>query len=193
MTKILALYYSTYGHMARFIRAGVEGIREVGGVDVTLKRVKGILAEDVGDPEVPIATIEELPHYDGIMLGFATRFGMMAGPMRHFWDQTGMHWGAGSLVGKTLTCLTGTKTDGGSENALISAYSSMMHQGFVCIGLPYTCPQLTDVSEVRGGSPYGAAYITGDDGPDTRPSETEKAMARFQGRHFATITKKLAG
>ena len=193
MTKTLALYYSTYGHMEKFIRAGAESILGVDGVDVTIKRVGGILDDDQGNPDVPVVSVDELPDYDGFMLGFATRFGMMAGPMRHFWDQTGVHWGGGALIGKTVTCITGTKTGGGAENALISAYTSLMHQGLICIGLPYSCPQLSDVSEVRGGSPYGAAYITGDDGPDQRPSAMEREMVRFQGRHFATITKKLAG
>lgn len=58
--------------------------------------------------------------------------------------------------------------------------------------IPYSESRQMTLDEITGGSPYGASTIAASDG-GRMPSENELDMARFQGRHVATIAKKLAG
>jgi len=199
MTKILVLYYSTYGHVETLAGVVAQGARSVEGVEVTVKRVPETMPPEVAakagaklDQAAPVATPAELADYDAIIFGTPTRFGNMAGQMRTFLDQTGGLWVKGALVGKVGSVFTSTGTGGGNESTIISFVTTLMHQGMVYVGLPYACPELADISEVKGGSPWGAATIAGADG-SRQPSAKELAQARFQGRHVAQIAQKLRG
>lgn len=199
MAKLLVLYYSMYGHIETMAHAVVEGAREVEGVEVTLKRVPEIMDEEkaraVGakvDQAAPIASPKELDQYDGIIVGTPTRFGNMTAQMRNFFDQTGSLWANGALVGKVGSVFTSTGVGGGNETTITSTQLTLLHHGCVIVGLPYTCPQISDITQPRGGSPYGAGCLADSDG-SRQPSENELAQARFQGKHVAQITKKLHG
>ncbi|MEQ9607091.1 MAG: NAD(P)H:quinone oxidoreductase [Kiloniellaceae bacterium] len=199
MTKVLVLYYSTYGHVETMAKAVAEGARGVDGVEVTVKRVPELMPEDVAkkagvklDQEAPIAKPEELADYDAVIFGTPTRFGNMASQMRNFLDQTGSLWMNGSLVGKVGSAFASTATQhGGQETTLTSFHTTLFHLGFVVVGLPYSCKEQMDMTEIVGGSPYGATTLAGGDG-SRQPSEKELTMARFQGRHVAEIAAKLA-
>lgn len=197
MTKILVLYYSMYGHVETMAKAIAEGARSVEGVEVTLKRVPETMPEDVAkkhgaklDQDAPVASPKELAEYDSIIFGSPTRFGNMTAQMRNFLDQTGGLWINGALVGKVGSVFTSTGTGGGNESTIISFVTTLIHHGMVYAGLPYSCPELADISEVKGGSPWGAACLAGGDG-SRQPSEKELAQARFQGRHVAGLAVKL--
>ncbi len=199
MTRILVLYYSMYGHVETMAGAVAEGARSVEGVEVTVKRVPELMPEDVArkhgaklDQPAPIASPKELGDYDAILFGTPTRFGNMAAQMRNFLDQTGSLWLKGALVGKVGSVFASTGTGGGNESTIITFVPTLLHLGMIYVGLPYTCPDLADISELKGGSPWGAATIAGPDG-SRQPSVRELAMARFQGKHVATIAKKLKG
>lgn len=197
MTKLLVLYYSMYGHVETMANAVAEGARSVANVEVTLKRVPETIPPDAAkqhgvklDQAAPVASPKELSDYDAIIFGSPTRFGNMTAQMRNFLDQTGGLWVKGALVGKVGSVFTSTGTGGGNESTIISFLATLLHHGMVYVGLPYSCPELADITEVRGGSPWGAGTIAGADG-SRQPSAKELAMARFQGRHVATIAKKL--
>jgi len=198
MTKVLVLYYSAYGHIETMAEAVAAGAREVAGTQVTIKRVPELVPEDVAkkahmklDQKAPIATIDELSDYDAIIFGVPTRFGNMAAQMRNFLDQTGGLWMKGGLVGKVGSVFTSTATQhGGQETTITSAHHTLLHQGMIIVGLPYSCPNLMIMTEITGGSPYGAGTLAGTDG-SRKPSENELVMARFQGKHVAEITAKL--
>jgi len=199
MTKLLVLYYSTYGHVETMAEAIAEGARSVPGIEVALKRVPETMPPDVArqrgvrlDQAAPVADPKELGDYDAIIFGTPTRFGNMAAQMRNLLDQTGGLWVKGALVGKVGSVFTSTGTGGGNESTVISFVTTLMHHGMLYVGLPYACPELADISEVKGGSPWGAATIAGADG-SRQPSAKELAQARFQGRHVATIAAKLRG
>jgi len=198
MTNVLVLYYSMYGHVETLANAIADGARSVEGVTVTVKRVPELMADDVAkkygaklDQAAPVASPKELADYDAILFGTPTRFGNMAAQMRNFLDQTGGLWVKGALVGKVGSVFTSTGTGGGNESTIMSFVNTLMHQGMIYVGLPYACPELADISEVKGGSPWGAATIAGADG-SRQPSAKELAQARFQGRHVATIARKLS-
>jgi NAD(P)H dehydrogenase (quinone) len=72
----------------------------------------------------------------------------------------------------------------------MSFVTTLIHHGMMFVGLPYACPELADISELKGGSPWGAATIAGADG-SRLPSAKELAQARFQGQHVAGIVKRL--
>ena len=199
MAKILVVYYSAYGHVEIMAEAVAESARQVAGTAVTLKRVAELVPEEVArksgmklEQKAPIATPQELADYDAIIFGTPTRFGNMAAQMRIFLDQTGGHWMNGSLVGKIGSVFASTATQhGGQETTITSFHNTLLHQGMIIVGLPYSCQNLLTMSEITGGSPYGAATLSAADG-SRKPSENELGMARFQGRHVAEIAAKLA-
>ncbi len=198
MTKILVLYYSTYGHLEIMANAVAEGAKGVAGVSVDVKRVPELVPADVAkashfklDQKAPIATVDELPNYDAIIFGAPTRFGVAASQMRNFLDQTGGLWAKGALIGKIGSVFTSTATQhGGQESTILSLHTTLLHHGMVIVGLPYSCAAQMTLKEITGGSPYGASTIAGGDG-SRMPSENELGMARFQGDHVAKIASKL--
>jgi NAD(P)H dehydrogenase (quinone) len=197
MTRILVLYYSKYGHTELMARAVVEGALSRKGVEVTLKRIPEITArENIGNTgsklsqSAPAASADELADYDAIIFGTPTRFGNMAGEVRYFLDQTGGLWMKGALIGKVASVFTSTGTGGGNESTILTFIPTLLHHGMIYVGLPYSCPELSDISETKGGSPYGAGTIAGPDG-SRQPSPKELAQAKFQGRHVASIAVNL--
>jgi len=198
MVKILVVYYSAYGHVETMANAVAEDAQQVAGTTVALKRVPELVPEDVArtsrmklDQKAPIADPQELADYDAIIFGTPTRFGNMSAQMRNFLDQTGSHWMSGALIGKVGSVFASTATQhGGQETTITSFHSTLLHQGMIIVGLPYSCKNLLTMSEITGGSPYRAATLSASDG-SRRPSENELTMARFQGRHVAEITAKL--
>ncbi|WP_287031128.1 NAD(P)H:quinone oxidoreductase [Pseudomonas sp. UBA6310] len=197
MKKILVLYYSMYGHIEQMAEAVAQGARSVEGVEVTLKRVAETMPEDLArqagaklDQAAPLAMPQELADYDAILFGSPTRFGNMAGQMRTFLDQTGGLWAKGALIGKIGSVFTSTGTGAGTETTITSFWNTLAHHGMLIVGLPYSAPELSDISEVRSGSPYGAATIAGPDG-SRKPSEKELSLAKFQGAHVAKLTVRL--
>lgn len=197
MTKVLVLYYSLYGHIERMADAVAEGAGSIDGVEVTVKRVPETMAEEAVklyggklDQNAPVAAPDELGDYDAIIFGTPTRFGNMAAQMRNFLDRTGSLWVQSALVGKVGSVFSSTGTGGGNESTILTFIPTLLHHGMIYVGLPYTCPELADISEVKGGSPYGAGTIAAADG-SRQPSAKELAMARFQGKHVAGIAAQL--
>lgn len=200
--KILIVYYSMYGHIHRMAEAVAEGAREVAGAEVLMRRVPETLPEEVlkkmgaledqkGFADIPLCTMDELAAADAIIFGTPTRFGNMCGQMRQFLDATGGLWAKGALVGKVGSVFTSSGTQhGGQESTILSFHITLLHQGMILVGLPYSFQGQTRTDEVSGGSPYGASTIAGSTGA-RMPSENELAAARFQGRHVATITARL--
>lgn len=197
MTKVLVLYYSSYGHIERMAQAVAEGVREA-GAEAVIKRVPELVPAEVArkagyklDQPAPVATVEELPQYDAIIFGSGTRFGVVTSQMRNFLDQTGPHWASGALVGKVGSAFTSSATQhGGQESTILTLIPTMLHHGMVVVGLPYSFQGQMGLDEIKGGSPYGASTITGGDG-SRMPSDIELAGARYQGRHVAQIAAKL--
>ncbi|EMJ7589056.1 NAD(P)H:quinone oxidoreductase [Serratia marcescens] len=197
MTKVLVLYYSMYGHIESLAQAVAEGANRVNGVDVTIKRVPETMTPEAfvkaggkQHQQAPVATPQELADYDGIIFGTPTRFGNMAGQMRTFLDQTGGLWASGALYGKVGSVFSSTGTGGGQEHTISSTWTTLAHHGFIIVSIGYATPELFDVSQVRGGTPYGATTIAGADG-SRQPSNEELTIARYQGEHVAKITAKL--
>jgi NAD(P)H dehydrogenase (quinone) len=197
MSKVLVLYYSTYGHIEQMAEAVAKGARETGAT-VDIKRVPETAPEAIAkgghfklDQAAPVATIAELPQYDAIILGAPTRFGRMPSQMAAFLDQAGGLWVRGELNGKVGAAFTSTGTQhGGQEVTLFSMLTNLLHFGMVLVGLPYSFQGQLRLDEVTGGSPYGATTISASDG-SRQPTENELAGAAFQGRHLAEIANKL--
>jgi len=201
--KALVLFYSMYGHIYKMAEAIAEGIKEVPGAEVALRRAPETLSEEVlrkmgafeaqkGWAHIPACTVKELTDYDAIFFGTPTRFGNMCGQMRQFLDATGGLWFKGSLVGKVGSVFTCSGTQhGGQESTILTFHTNLLAHGMVVVGLPYTFKEQMRTDEITGCSPYGASTIAGTDG-DRMPSVNELAGARFQGRHVAAIAAKLA-
>ncbi len=193
-----------YTHIYKMAEALAEGVREVPGCEVIIKRVPEMLSTDIlgamgaldaqkSMEHIPVATVDALAQADAIIFGTPTRFGNMCGQMRQFLDATGQLWMQGALVGKVGSVFTSSATQqhGGQESTILSFHSTLLHHGMVIVGLPYSSAGQMDNSEITGGSPYGATTIAGTEG-ERLPSANELAGARFQGAHVAGIAKKLA-
>lgn len=198
MTRILVLYYSSYGHVRQLANAEAEGARNVPGTTVDIRRVPETVPagvrESAGyvDDDTPEASPAELANYDGILFGTPTRFGMMAGQMKQFLDQAGGLWARNALVGKVAGVFASTGSQhGGHEATLLSTQIPLQHFGLLIAGLPYTFAGQTSKDDIIGGAPYGAGTIAGADGA-LEPTETDLAGARFQGAHVARIAARLA-
>jgi NAD(P)H dehydrogenase (quinone) len=202
--KVLVLFYSMYGHVHKMAEAEAQGAREVEGAEVTLMQVPELIPEEALEKagakkardvfaHIRVARPDDLADFDAVLFGTPTRFGNMCAQMRNFLDQTGGLWARNALVGKVGSVFTSTGTQhGGQETTITSFHSTLLHQGMIVVGLPYSETRQMTTDEISGGSPYGASTIAAADG-SRLPSENELAMARFQGRHVAGIAKKLAG
>ena len=200
--KVLIVYYSTYGHVHQMAEAIAEGVNQIKGAEAVMRRVPETLPPEViekmgavdsqkAQEHIPICTVEELASADAVIFGTPTRFGNMCGQMRQFLDATGQLWATGALVGKVGSVFTSTATQhGGQESTILSFHISLLHHGFVIVGLPYAFQGQMRTDEITGGSPYGASTIAGGSG-ERMPSENELAGARFQGRHVADIALTL--
>lgn len=201
-TKIQVVFYSMYGHIYKMAEEIAAGAREVKDTEVTLLQVPELVPDDVLEKsgakaarapfaKVPFARPDQLAAADAIIFGAPTRFGNMPAQMRNFLDQTGGLWMKGALIGKVGSVFTSSATQhGGQESTILSFHTTLLHQGMVIVGVPYSEQRQMTVSEISGGSPYGASTITGGDG-SRQPSANELAIARFQGRHVATIAAQL--
>jgi NAD(P)H dehydrogenase (quinone) len=201
-TKIQVVFYSMYGHIYRLAEAVAAGAKEVANTEVSLYQVPELVPDDVLEKSgakaaraafarVPMAKPEQLADADAIIFGTPTRFGNMCAQMRNFLDQTGGLWMKGTLIGKVGSVFTSTASQhGGQETTITSFHSTLLHQGMVIVGVPYSEQRLLNMDEITGGSPYGASTITKGDG-SRLPSENELAIARFQGRHVAEIAVRL--
>jgi len=202
--KVLVVYYSMYGHVYQLAKGIAAGAASVEGANVEIRRVPETLPREVlekmgaletleAQKDVPVCAVSELAGADAIIFGTPTRFGNMCGQMRQFLDATGGLWAKGALVGKIGSVFTSSGTQhGGQESTILSFHITLLHQGMVVAGLPYTFQGQTRNDEVTGCSPYGASTIAGGDGSRT-PTENELAGARFQGAYVANLARKLAG
>jgi NAD(P)H dehydrogenase (quinone) len=201
--KVLIIYYSMYGHVHKMAQAVAEGVNSVPGAEAMLRRVPETLPEDVLEKmgaldarqtmaAVPVGTVDDLAAADAVIFGTPTRFGNMCGQMRQFLDATGQLWAKGALVGKVGSVFASSNTQhGGQESTILSFHITLLHQGFIIVGLPYSFQGQMRMDEITGGSPYGASTIAGGSG-ERMPSENELEAARYQGRHVAAIAAKLA-
>jgi NAD(P)H:quinone oxidoreductase type IV len=200
--KAKVIFYSMYGHIYRMAEAVAAGAREIEGAEVELLQVPELIPEAVLEKSgakkareafarIPVARPVDLADADAVIFGTPTRFGNMCAQMRNFLDQTGGLWARNALVGKVGSVFTSSATQhGGQETTITSFHITLLHHGMIIVGLPYSETRQTTIDEMTGGSPYGASTICGSDG-SRLPSENELAMARFQGRHVATIARKL--
>jgi NAD(P)H dehydrogenase (quinone) len=200
--KVQIIFYSMYGHIYRLAEAVAEGANQVAGAEVGLFQVPELVPEAALEKSgakaarqafahVPVATVQQLAEADALFFGTPTRFGNMCAQMRNFLDQTGGLWVKGALIGKVGSVFTSTGTQhGGQETTITSFHTTLLHQGMIIVGVPYSCPELVNMAEITGGTPYGASTMAGSDG-SRQPSANELAIARFQGKHATEIARRL--
>ena len=202
--KVQVIFYSMYGHVYTLAEAIAEGARSVPGAEVSLYQVPELVPAEALErsgaakaraafAHVPLAEPAQLTQADAIIFGTPTRFVNMCAQMRNFLDRTGELWMKGALVGKIGSVFTCTASQhGGQETTITSFHSTLLHHGMIVVGVPYAEARLLNMKEITGGSPYGASSLSDADG-SRRPTENELAIARFQGRHVATLARRLCG
>jgi NAD(P)H:quinone oxidoreductase type IV len=200
--KIQIIFYSMYGHIYKMAEAVAEGARQIPGSDVSIYQVAELVPEEAlvrtgakaareAFTHIPVAQPSVMMEADAIIFGTPTRFGGMTAQMRNFLDQTGQMWAKGALIGKVASVFTSSATQhGGQETTITGFHTTLLHHGMILVGVPYSCPGLSNMAEITGGSPYGAGTLAGGDG-SRQPTQNELDIARFQGKHVAEITAKL--
>ncbi|KAH8700680.1 flavoprotein-like protein [Talaromyces proteolyticus] len=200
MAKIAIVFYSMYGHIAKLAEAEKKGIEAAGG-KVDVYQIAETLPQEVltkmhappkGD--YPIATPETLLEYDAILFGIPTRYGNFPAQWKAFWDRTGGIWASGGYWGKYAGLFISTASPGGGqESTALSSMSTLAHHGFSYVPLGYkqTFAQLTNLSEVHGGSPWGAGTFAGADG-SRQPTALELEIAEIQGKSFYERVSKVS-
>jgi NAD(P)H dehydrogenase (quinone) len=199
MSKVLVLYYSSYGHIEAMAHAVAEGAR-VAGAEADVKRVPETVPDAIAkaahfklDQAAPVAAVDDLAKYDAIVIGTGTRFGRISSQMAAFLDQTGGLWARGAFIGKVGSAFSSSGSQhGGQETTLFSIITNLLHFGMVIVGLDYGFAGQSGVTEVTGGAPYGATTIAGGDG-SRLPTTNELDAARYQGRKVAEVAIKLHG
>jgi len=201
--KVQVVFYSMYGHIYRLAEAAAAGAREVAGAEVALYQVPELVPEEALErsgakqaraafAHVPLIKPDQLAEADAILFGTPTRFGNMCAQMRNFLDRCGGLWVRGALVGKVGSVFASTGTQhGGQETTITSFHTTLLHLGFIIVGVPYSEQRLVNMNEITGGTPYGATTLAGPDGKSRPVSENELAIARFQGKHVAEIARRL--
>jgi NAD(P)H dehydrogenase (quinone) len=200
--KVQVIFYSMYGHVYKMAEAVAEGAKQVAGAEVGIYQVPELISDDVLEKygakapraafaKVPVAKVDQLADAHAIIFGTPTRFGNMAAQMRNFLDQTGPLWMKGALIGKVGSVFASTGTQhGGQETTITSFHTTLLHHGMIIVGVPYSESGLSHMSDITGGTPYGATTLAGTDG-SRQPSENELKIARYQGKHVAEIASKL--
>ena len=198
MTKLLVLYYSSYGHVEQMADAVAAGAREA-GAEVDVRRVAETAPKQVVEAahfktdtahEI-IEGPDALKDYDAIVVGSPTRYGRVASQMAAFWDTTGGLWASDALVGKVGAAFTSTGSQhGGQESTCLAILTNLLHMGMTVTGLDYGYKGQLTVDAVHGGTPYGASTIAGHNA--RQPSEIELEGARYLGRKVAGVAAKLA-
>ena len=202
--NVQVIFYSMYGHVSQLAQAVAHGAREVDGANVSLFQVPELIPDEAlvrtgakqardNFAHVPVATPEQLVDADAIIFGTPTRYGNVCAQIQNFMDRTGQLWAKGALIGKVGSVFTSTASQhGGQETTIRALHTELLHHGMVIVGVPYAAQELLTLSEITGGSPYGAGTIAGPKG-ERQPTENELAIARFQGKHVAEIARKLKG
>jgi len=200
--NIQVIFYSMYGHVYRMAEAVAAGADAVDGAEVQLLQVPELVPDEALEKSgakaarkafahVAVAKVEDLAKADALIFGTPTRYGMMCAQMRNFLDQTGGLWMRGALVGKVASVFASTATQhGGQETTITGFFPTLMHLGMIVVGVPYAETRLLEMKEVSGGTPYGATTLAGHDG-SRLPSENELAIARYQGKYVAEVTRAL--
>lgn len=196
--KIAIIQYSLYGHVTTLSEAIAKGVRAAGAT-CDIFQVPEILSEEVltkmhapPKPDFPIITPEKMKEYDGFMFGLSGRYGSMPAQMKVFMDSTGSLWQAGALVGKSAGTFTSVGSlGGGQELSNVTCLPFFAHMGLVFVPLGYVEPKVFTFDEIHGASPWGAGTFAGADG-SRKPSELELEVCESHGKHFASITAKLA-
>lgn len=202
MARIQIVFHSVYGHIWRMAEAVATGAKECPGTEVHVSQVRELLNDEILDKmharearrqfaHIPYADPHQLEDADAIIIGSPTRYGSVTASMQNFLDATGSLWAAGKLIGKVGSGFTSTASQhGGQETTLLGLFTFFIHQGMLICGAPYSIQELLTLTEITGGSPYGATTIAGDHG-QRLPTENELTIARKQGKHVAEITAKL--
>ena len=189
-----------YGHIKTLAEAEKRGIEKAGG-SADLYQIAETLGDDVlakmGAPPKPtdipvLSDPSVLEAYDGWLLGIPTRYGNFPAQWKTFWDKTGKQWSSGGFWGKFAGLFGGTGTlGGGQESTAIAAMSTLAHHGIIYVPFGYAkaFPLMADLSEVHGGSPWGAGTFSGADG-SRQPTSRELEIAEVQGSEFYKTVAK---
>lgn len=194
MKYALVLYYSRHGSTEKLAHLVARGIEET-GIEARIRTVPEVstncAATEPGIPTegAPYVTLADLENCAGLALGSPTRFGNMAAPMKHFWDNTSGLWLNGKLVDKPACVFTSTGSmHGGQETTLISMMTPLFHHGFIMMGVPYTEPALGKTK--TGGTPYGASHVAGGDNQNPI-SDDEKIICMAMGKRLGALIEKM--
>jgi len=197
--KVAIVIYTMYGHIAKLAEEVKKGVESAGG-SATIFQVPETLTQEIltkmyapPKPDYPVITLEKFVTFDAYIFGIPTRYGTMPAQWKAFWDSTGAIWASGALYGKYATIFSSTAgPGGGQETTALNSLSCLTHHGIIHVPLGYAkCfAQLTNLTEVHGGSPWGAGTFSKSDG-SRQPTVLELEIAEIHGKSFYNIVARV--
>lgn len=191
-TNILVLIHSQNGGTYKLAQTIAEGAKSFPDTKVTIKRIPSIDEKAKLSPEVArlaVATIDELPAYDGIAFGSPVHFANVSADMSYFFSKSIPIWTDRSLEGKPATVFMSAGSGSGREAAIQSFWNILSMHGMVIIPTGLMASDKTDKTVPQGNTPFGASSLSGANG--TRPSASELALAKEQGLALAKTASAL--
>ena len=188
MKKVLIVYDSRLGSVAKMARLIARGVATVDGCEAVVRQVSAADDEQIEgrDSEVSLADLQEC---DGLILGSPTRFGNMSHRLKRFVDSTSSLWMSGELEGKPAAVFTSSSSmHGGQESTLLSMHIPLLHLGMIIVGIPFSNEALKRTQS--GGTPYGASHVAGTSNTN-EISDEERSLCKQLGARVAEITLKL--
>jgi NAD(P)H dehydrogenase (quinone) len=192
--KILIVYFSRHGSIARMADEISLGVDSNPACEAILRRLPAVSAEteqvekSIPDDGLPYAQQADLEDCAGLLIGSPGYFGNMAAPLKYFFDQTSPLWLSGTLIGKPAGVFTATSSmHGGQETVLTSMMLPLLHHGMLVTGIPYSEPALNQTSS--GATPYGASHVAGLQGQAL--SEHERSACQALGKRVADLACRL--
>jgi NAD(P)H dehydrogenase (quinone) len=194
LRKILIVYFSRHGSVARMAEAVGTGVDSNPGCEAVIRCLPSVSAStEQTEDAIPAsgaiyAQLSDLEDCAGMVVGSPGYFGNMAAPLKYFFDQTSSLWLSGAMIGKPAGVFTATSSmHGGQETVLTSMMLPLLHHGMLVTGIPYSEAALNQTR--TGATPYGASHVAGQQGGDLSEHETSACSAL--GRRVANIACRL--
>ncbi|WP_104382431.1 Atu1372/SO_1960 family protein [Sphingobacterium sp. HMA12] len=189
-TQVLVLIHSDHGGTYELAKEIVKGVERSGKVQAVVKLVK-----KSPDPKLiglAVATVEELPNYDGIAFGSPVYFGNISTGMSEFLAKTVDLWSKHALEGIPATVFMSAGSGAGKELALQSFWNTLAVHGMILVPTGIQGNDKIDKSIPQGNTVLGTTSLASL--PNTqRPSKSERYLAELQGMNFAKVASGLVG
>lgn len=188
--KVLVLIHSDNGGTYELAKEIAKGIESDKNATAIIKQVK--ISQNQKLKDIPVATVEELPTYDGIAFGSPVYFGNISTGMSEFLSKTVNLWTNHSLEGIPATVFMSAGSGAGKELALQAFWNSLTVHGMVMVSNGILGTEGINKAIPQGNTVLGVTSMASLKDVE-RPTKDERNLAELQGKNFAKVALALKG